>query len=399
MYLNQGQGNGTWSQGTRLNSQGMPLSPPQSHSMSQAQVYNFPHSGSSGSVVSQLSPTSMTPMEVGPTADNRRNPQSFSPLSPSSGSPFAFGNYRMRGISYDLGNDKDGGDACGNPACIDEECDPEECGDEKSPPNEDTHVCGVDKRPFLPVILFCATVLSDICLALVHYPLVQDLLASFQTVPVVLIAMDCLTLYCMMYALLCDPGQLQKSGKRNSKEASSDFGPLPKRSQKTWLYERPIRRYDHYCRWLANCVGLKNHREFIIMLVGLVSAPFLGGVLDVILIVNCYNQHRLGVMTIIGLHVIYAVIIVYFAGPILRIHAGFVSRNELNAEWKRNDFQVVREAGVKTSVNDLDDDDYNRLFDEFVYDPTQNEFDKGCATNCFMFWCQSRWSKNQLGEF
>lgn len=336
-------------------------------------------------------------MELGGTTDARGSPQSFSPLQPSSANVFGFGNYRTRGLNYDTGDDKDGADACGNPACIDEECDPEECGDEKSPPNEDTHVCGIDKRPFLPMILFCATVASDVCLGAVHYPLVQDLLAGFQAVPVALIAMDCLTLYCMIYALLADPGQLQPDKKR--KVGSSETGSIPKRAQKTWLYERPIRRYDHYCRWLANCVGLKNHREFIIMLIGLVFTPFFGGVLDFILVVNCYHQHRFGVMTLIGFHIVYAVIIVYFAGPILRIHAGFISRNELNSEWKRNAFQVVRVEGVKTCVNDLEDDDYNRLFDEFVYDPKQNEFDKGCSSNCMKFWCESRWSKSQLGEF
>merc|ERR1712070_1174505 len=52
---------------------------------------------------------------------------------------------------------------------------------------------------------------------------------------------------------------------------------LPRRAHKTWLYEIPIRRYSHYCRWLCNCVGLMNHREYILMCTGVVAIGFVGG--------------------------------------------------------------------------------------------------------------------------
>jgi len=52
-------------------------------------------------------------------------------------------------------------------------------------------------------------------------------------------------------------------------------------------------------------------------------------------------------------------------------------------------------------VEDLEDDEYNELFDRdaFVYDRTRNPFDNGCFTNCLNFWCQPRWTSDAKGEF
>merc|ERR1719343_685150 len=96
----------------------------------------------------------------------------------------------------------------------------------------------------------------------------------------------------------------------------------------------------------------------------------------------------------VALHLGYSVALIALALPILRIHVGLVSRNELAAEWKRNDFYVARNTkrGKDVPVNDLSDDEFNALFDEFVYDKSKNEMDQGCAKNCFNFWCLPRWA-------
>jgi len=57
--------------------------------------------------------------------------------------------------------------------------------------------------------------------------------------------------------------------------------------------------------------------------------------------------------------------------------------------------------GDNVPVEDLEDDEYNELFDQdaFVYDRARNPFDNGCFTNCLKFWCQPRWTSDAKGEF
>jgi hypothetical protein len=91
----------------------------------------------------------------------------------------------------------------------------------------------------------------------------------------------------------------------------------------------------------------------------------------------------------------------FFELPILKIHAGLISRNELASEWKRNDFYIAKRCkrGVNVQVNELSDDEFNELFDEFEYDERRNNYDKGRCKNCMNFWCVSRWEKKQKGDF
>eukprot|EP00913_Durusdinium_trenchii_P026558 g24916.t1 len=55
---------------------------------------------------------------------------------------------------------------------------------------------------------------------------------------------------------------------------------LPQRAYKSFLYYRPIRRYDHYCKWVNNVIGLLNHREFILMVGGVIATALLGVLMD-----------------------------------------------------------------------------------------------------------------------
>merc|ERR1719188_2905624 len=105
----------------------------------------------------------------------------------------------------------------------------------------------------------------------------------------------------MTYCSFSDPGQLQRdrgqggrlgklSARSDKQDPFADEMGMPKRAYKSWQYKRPVRRYDHYCRWLANCIGLLNHREFVAMLVGLVLIGGLGIVVDVLLTVAMVNR-------------------------------------------------------------------------------------------------------------
>merc|ERR1719517_412974 len=107
----------------------------------------------------------------------------------------------------------------------------------------------------------------------------------------------------MLYRALTNPGELQKdyspppgaaliNAKSSSNECGTDTeedGPdrsLPRRAHKCWQYDQPIRRYDHYCRWLTNVIGLLNHREFLVMVVGLVAIGVFGMALDTFLLLS-----------------------------------------------------------------------------------------------------------------
>merc|ERR1719162_2109356 len=145
--------------------------------------------------------------------------------------------------------------------------------------------------------------------------------------------------------------------------------PTPKRAHKTWLYRQPLRRYDHYCRWGTNCIGLLNHREFFIMVSGLVLIAVLGTAIDLVALIAVFSRGTLGTKIAVIAHLFYSVVLMALAGPILRVHVGLVCRNELASEWKRNDFYVVKgKHGELISVNSLDDDTFNARFDTFAYD-------------------------------
>jgi len=212
--------------------------------------------------------------------------------------------------------------------------------------------------------------------------------ASLSCICVVLYAV---TLGCMTYCAFCDPGQMRRGIDDE----------LPPRAHQTWQYKRPIRRYDHYCRWLTNCIGLLNHREFVVMLVGLVTIGLIGVAVDLTLVASMVNKSWWQTLILVAFHLGYSVALIALALPILRIHVGLVSRNELASEWKRNDFYIARNTkrGKNVSVNDLSDDEFNALFDEFVYDPTKNSFDHGFFSNCLRFWCWSRWAPSDTGSF
>merc|ERR1719215_1712816 len=123
-------------------------------------------------------------------------------------------------------------------------------------------------------------------------PLLRQLLGGSVSLTSIFFVLYSVTLTTMAYCTLCDPGQLQRQDQQARQQLLEEGAnpkqelPMPKRAHKAWLYALPIRRYDHYCRWLTNVIGLLNHREFVVMCTGLVMIAVLGISLDVALMIT-----------------------------------------------------------------------------------------------------------------
>eukprot|EP00931_Biecheleriopsis_adriatica_P047265 TRINITY_DN27221_c0_g1_i1.p1 TRINITY_DN27221_c0_g1~~TRINITY_DN27221_c0_g1_i1.p1 ORF type:complete len:372 (-),score=61.56 TRINITY_DN27221_c0_g1_i1:79-1098(-) len=282
---------------------------------------------------------------------------------------------------------------CGEDACLDEA----KFGAEDRAPSDDYTFCGFDMKPILPVALSVSTVIGGMCMLLVQLPMLSRFMSWSETMLLSgFAALYAATLSCMMYCTFADPGQMRKDTQ------SWQMG-LPKRAHQSWQYPRPIRRYDHYCKWLQNVIGLLNHREFVAMVLGLLVISILGIAVDVWLGLLLLKKAFYDTAVVVLGHLSYSIALLFIAGPICKIHVGLVSRNEVAQEWKNNDFYVAPTSrkGTNVPVPHLDDDEYNALFDEnaFIYDASRNQWDQGCCNNCCAFWCNSRWSRDERGEW
>ncbi|CAJ1372344.1 unnamed protein product [Effrenium voratum] len=290
-------------------------------------------------------------------------------------------------------------ESCAEEGWLDED----KFGAEDKGPSLDYTFWGIDLKPILPVALALSTVVGAICMMLVQIPILSRF--TFMSQAALSAAFSVLygiTLGCMTYCTFADPGQVKKT--RNLKPAGVDIEEgMPRRAHKSWQYPRPIRRYDHYCKWLQNVIGLLNHREFVTMLIGLTSIGLLGIVIDLWLAVLIAEKGFMDSEIVVVLHLAYSIALLFIEWPICRIHVGLVSRNETAQEWKKNENYVANNTslGDKVPVEELDDDEYNELFDKdaFVYDRTRNPFDKGAASNCFNFWCMPRWPADEKGDW
>ena len=288
----------------------------------------------------------------------------------------------------------------------------EDSEEEEKRPSEEYTCYGVDLKPFLPLTLALSTVIGGVCFFSLQLPLV----GHWTPISHALLFYGCalvygLTLACMMYATWADPGQVN-AGKKTRGVAVGDIEQggapsMPLRAHQSFQYERPIRRYDHWCKYVNNVIGLLNHREFVIMLGGLSSIAVLGIVVDALLTVLIIARNGLMESTktniILALHFVYSVILLKLVLPIIRIHIGLISRNEMGIEWKNHRHNVANDTsrGDNIYVHELDDEEFNELLEggAFVYDASRNPFDQGCLVNCWTFWCQARWTSDAKGEF
>ena len=112
---------------------------------------------------------------------------------------------------------------------------------------------------------------------------------------------------------------------------------VPRREHKSWQYSRPIRRYDHYCKWLQNVIGLLNHREFVVMVGGLLLIGVLGIMVDIWLAILIAEKGFFRFGVVVSLHLVYSVALLVIAGPIFKIHFGPIWRNEMAQKWKKKE--------------------------------------------------------------
>ena len=139
------------------------------------------------------------------------------------------------------------------------------------------------------------------------------------------------------------------------------------------------------------------------MLTGLTLISCLGIVIDLWVAVLVVKEGVLQSAILVALHLAYSSALLAIEGPMLKIHAGLISRNETAQEWKKKQNYVANDTslGDDVPVDQLDDDEYNELFDQdaFVYDRTRNPFDKGIPSNCLKFWCMPRWTADENAEW
>ena len=184
--------------------------------------------------------------------------------------------------------------SCADPQeqqCAEEECDADECGDERKPPADSVDCFGNDKRPYLPLMLFGTTLIGALHMLMIQFPLIRDELSWGYSIRAFFLCIYVMTLSCLVYCVLWDPGKLPVKEMEVFVQTHAS-GELPRRCHKMWLFKQPIRRYDHYCRWLTNAVGLLNHREFVLMLAGLLTIGLGGCLVDFILVVWTSSEGR-----------------------------------------------------------------------------------------------------------
>lgn len=251
---------------------------------------------------------------------------------------------------------------------------------------------GVDTRPFYPLALFSSTLLGALCMLTLQRSMVQEVFGSASLFGLFFGVLYAVTLCCMTYVALCDPGLVSPQW------GQSDT--LPRRAHKTWLYRRPVMRFDHYCRWLTNVIGLRNHRQFMVMVGGLTAASLLGVVVDCFLLAARLVMPLEHGAHFLLLHLAYSAGVSKYAAQIFRLHVGFVARNELAKEWQNDNNYVLRfDDGSVVPAKELSAEQYNEHEDDLEYDSARNPWDQGWQSNCLIFWTSSRCAPDQSGEF
>lgn len=132
------------------------------------------------------------------------------------------------------------------------------------------------------VLFFFGMVLTTATLSLIFAVPCLPPHSSTRTMRYQTVGLAFLTLTCVMYTYVCskDPGYVPRSTRPayqvlaredNAVPCPTCVARKPQRSKHCSACRRCVYRFDHHCPWINNCVGLGNHRSFLIFLVTLSS--------------------------------------------------------------------------------------------------------------------------------
>ena len=121
-----------------------------------------------------------------------------------------------------------------------------------------------------------------------------------------------------------------------------------------------------------NTIGLKNHREFFIMIIGLALIAVVGVVVDLCLAAMMAFRQEAGLQSsvLVGLHFAYSVALLATDIPIVRIHVGLICRNELGKEWRRRSHYIANGTSKGDNVlpDDMSVDEFNDFLDRDAFE-------------------------------
>eukprot|EP00928_Gymnodinium_smaydae_P014876 TRINITY_DN1545_c0_g3_i1.p2 TRINITY_DN1545_c0_g3~~TRINITY_DN1545_c0_g3_i1.p2 ORF type:complete len:356 (+),score=71.56 TRINITY_DN1545_c0_g3_i1:79-1146(+) len=257
-------------------------------------------------------------------------------------------------------------------------------------------ICGLDRRPLFPAVLVLS-LLWSILMAEVQGRVVYRLFGEGAWWSTFFFLLYAVTLAVFGIVSLKNPGVMPKAMQRKIKAGELA---MPKRAKKHWLYERPVLRFHQYCRWTTNAIGLRNHREYMVMLYCFACVGIMNTVVDLVHLfmrLDDFRESDLGLDLIVVLHLIYSAYFSWYVIPLVRMHTGFISRNELTSDWLSDKYRVVIDAEGRKWNPDEYEGDYEE--EDLIYDSTRNPFDHGTSQNLWSFFVTSRACSSQLGDF
>ncbi|KAG3015120.1 hypothetical protein JG687_00013061 [Phytophthora cactorum] len=152
------------------------------------------------------------------------------------------------------------------------------------------------------VLFFYGVVLATATLSLIFAvpclpPQRPTQTARYQTAGLAFLAFTCI-----MYAYVCvkDPGYVPRSTRPAYELLATEDNVVPcptcvtrkpQRSKHCSACRRCVYRFDHHCPWINNCVGIGNHRSFLIFLVTLSSFCFTIGSISLSILLSHLPLH------------------------------------------------------------------------------------------------------------
>ncbi|KAK1943877.1 putative protein S-acyltransferase 23 [Phytophthora citrophthora] len=161
-------------------------------------------------------------------------------------------------------------------------------------------------RKGVSVLFFFGMVLTTATLSLIFaVPCLSSSLNSTETERHQTMGLAFLTFTCIMYVYVCikDPGYVPRSTRPAYELLATEDNAVPcptcvtrkpQRSKHCSACRRCVYRFDHHCPWINNCVGIGNHRSFLIFLTTLSSFCFTVGSISLSILLGKFPLHPIG---------------------------------------------------------------------------------------------------------